>query len=397
MKTPQLAVSACALLGATTFSPLAARAQVSDPEIKELISRVAHAYGAVTGYGCRIELEFNAGANTQKISSTLVFKKPRMLAAEVKEGEAGGRIVVDGKTAYTDSTRDKKQYLRQAVDTDESFMQAFAMSRAGGVGLLPILLNGRDIEKQLIPGNPTSVKKDPDETIDGVACAVVTAVITAGPRTMRYQFAFGKTDYFLRRLAIYQGSEGGKPQVLETHSEVTAAPAVTEATFKFVPAPGAVAAAPPKEPAMYDPRVKVGAVPLPISGKDLLGKPVSLTQYKGRVVLIDFWATWCGPCVAELPNVISAYNKYKAKGFDVLGISLDREGDRGKLTSFIKEHKMPWRQIYDGRFWQAANAKAYGVQSIPFTVLIGRDGKIAAVGARGEALAPAVEKALAKK
>ena len=109
---------------------------------------------------------------------------------------------------------------------------------------------------------------------------------------------------------------------------------------------------------------------------------------------MDFWATWCGPCVAELPNVLAAYTKFHDQGFEILGISLDRENDRPKLEKFIQDKNMPWRQIYDGKFWEAANAKSYGVQSIPFTLIIGKDGKIAAVGARGEALAPAIEAAL---
>jgi hypothetical protein len=100
--------------------------------------------------------------------------------------------------------------------------------------------------------------------------------------------------------------------------------------------------------------------------------------------------------VAELPNVIAAYKKYHSKGFEIVGVSLDQANQGEKVTAFAKEKGMPWRQIYDGKFWEAANAKAYGVQSIPFTLLVGTDGKIAAVGARGEALAPAIEAALAK-
>ncbi|MDQ2799243.1 MAG: TlpA family protein disulfide reductase, partial [Armatimonadota bacterium] len=143
-------------------------------------------------------------------------------------------------------------------------------------------------------------------------------------------------------------------------------------------------------------RLKPGASPIAFTAKDLSGRPVSLAQYKGKVVLLDFWATWCGPCVGELPNVVAAYNKFHPKGFDVLGISLDNAGDHDPVLAFTKEHHMPWRQVYDGGGWQSKTATLYSIHSIPFTLLIGRDGKIAAVGARGSALAPAVKAALAK-
>jgi peroxiredoxin len=225
---------------------------------------------------------------------------------------------------------------------------------------------------------------------------VFAAVLGEGDRQSRFVYAFGKKDHLLRKLTLGSAKEGENPAVVETYTDVTLQPAVTDATFKYVPAAGAVATAPPKEPAMFDERLKVGAAPFPLKGSDLAGKPVSLTDYKGKVVLLDFWATWCGPCVGELPNVVAAYNKYHAKGFDIIGVSLDQPNAKQKLQSFIKEKNMPWRQIYDGKFWEAENAKAYGVRAIPFTLLIGKDGKIAAVGARGEALAPAIEAALKK-
>jgi thiol-disulfide isomerase/thioredoxin len=135
----------------------------------------------------------------------------------------------------------------------------------------------------------------------------------------------------------------------------------------------------------------------PVLGID--GKPLSVAEYRGKVVLIDFWATWCGPCLAEMPNVIAAYDKYHARGFDIIGVSLDQPAGQATLPAFLKDHKMPWRQFCDGKFWGNELAVKYGIQAIPASFLLDRDGKIIASGLaiRGPALAPAIEAALAAK
>ncbi len=139
----------------------------------------------------------------------------------------------------------------------------------------------------------------------------------------------------------------------------------------------------------------VGATFPDFNEKDTDGKPLSIANYKGKVVLIDFWATWCGPCVKELPNVLQAYEKHHAAGFEIIGISLDSQAE--KLEKFVKEKNMPWPQFFDGKGWENKLAQQYGVNSIPATYLLDREGKIIGKGLRGEKLEEAVAAALAKK
>jgi thiol-disulfide isomerase/thioredoxin len=128
------------------------------------------------------------------------------------------------------------------------------------------------------------------------------------------------------------------------------------------------------------------------SEKDLLGNPLSVSKYKDKVVLVDFWATWCVPCVAELPNIIKAYNKHHGNGFEVIGISLDY--DEQKLKSFLKVKEIPWLQYFDGKGMQNKLAAKYGIDTAPATFLLDGQGRIIGQDLRGEALEEALTKAL---
>ena len=126
---------------------------------------------------------------------------------------------------------------------------------------------------------------------------------------------------------------------------------------------------------------------------DTAGQPVSPADFRGKVLLLDFWASWCGPCKDEMPNVIAAYGKLHDQGFEILGVSLDEA--RTDMDAYLAEQpEMKWRQVCDEQGWEAAVGQVYRVQSIPASFLLDREGRIYQTDLRGEALAAAVEELL---
>lgn len=137
------------------------------------------------------------------------------------------------------------------------------------------------------------------------------------------------------------------------------------------------------QPPQGDESVKIGMDAPEISLPDPSGKVRSLSSLKGKVVLLDFWASWCGPCRRSNPHVVEMYNKYKDKGFDVFSVSLDRPDGKQAWISAIQQDGLVWpNHVSDLKFWDSAPAALYGVHAIPKTFLIGKDGKVVAVNPR---------------
>ena len=133
--------------------------------------------------------------------------------------------------------------------------------------------------------------------------------------------------------------------------------------------------------------------PVPdFSATDLDGKPISLEQYRGKVVLLDFRATWSSPCLEDTPNVKKVYDAYKDKGFDIIGLSLDN--DEKMLRDHLKKHQIPWRQVYSGKRWDSPIPQQYGIRNIPSGWLIDRDGTLISQQANGPLLELLVSEAV---
>lgn len=128
----------------------------------------------------------------------------------------------------------------------------------------------------------------------------------------------------------------------------------------------------------------VGGMAPDFTQKTPEGEELSLSSLKGKVVLIDFWASWCGPCRRENPNVVRLYNKYKEKGFEVIGVSLDKT--KSRWVDAIKKDNLTWQHVSDLKGWQNAVAQEYGVSSIPHTLLLDKEGKIIATKLRAHTL-----------
>jgi len=392
-------LTACGVLVfSASLSAVPARsAPAPDSPALTVLKQAVTAQKAVTALSATLTMVSTGSAGDKNQTVSFAFQKGSGAKATIADKTGPlAQIISDGKT-YTTYDLHTKQYRTQPLPTGQT---AESVVLDQSQASLPQMMS----HPEGLVANLGDAKVHPvlsTQTLGTTPVDVITVYVPFKPNDpkMVASLAIGHDDHLLRRLketlTMVQKGKAKTFTHTETLSDLNLTPTLTAADFAFTPPAGATAAPPEAaEPSMYDPHLKAGAQPFALTAKDLSGKPLTLDQYKGKVVLMDFWATWCGPCIGEMPNVIASYKKYHAAGFDVVGISLDQ--DKSSLTTFIAQNKMPWRQVFDGKGWGSAVAQQYGVHSIPFGLLLNRDGTIAAVSVRGDDLPTAIQAALAK-
>lgn len=365
-----------------TVAPAPA-ADAVDPAIKALFEKSAQAYKALNDVSMHVVITRKSGETTTTTNSDVSWSGEDKARVEVVTDKGRTVHIADGAkfSEDVDATTYRSDDAKGIVGRIRSLQRLQSAANLP----LPYILTGTNFLEVLPKWE--SAKVLPDGSVQ------LVALLGKEPNAANYTFniAIDPADNLMRRVELTTTVKDKVTVYTTTFSDVKTAPQFTPTTFTYTPAAGAKLYV---EPPMYDPKLVVGATPFELKGKDMEGKTHSWNEYKGKVVLLDFWATWCGPCIGELPNVLKNYETYHPQGFEIIGVSLD--DDKKALTDFIKARDLKYVNLFDGQGWKNVDGQTYGVQAIPFTLLIGKDGKIAAVNPRGEKLEPALKEALAK-
>ena len=366
-----------------------------DPAAVQLFDRAVAAYAALDGLSLDFVTTQSSGGKPARTlaSGNWAFLRPGKFRLEITKNNQTRLLLSNGPTV-TSQTGDAA-FQSEPLETPMMAQSAGAIPGAGGF-LLLLLMTGDNSRSPNFSAQWSRVQLRSAPDFD--VLEMTTRPPNGVPEETLKIYLEPKTHLLARvESAKTRAPQNTPQQTAETKFSVTTFASqmtkVVPALFEFQTPPGATLTALNQESVPAQQRFAVGDKPLEFREKTLDGRSLSLNDYRGKVVLLDFWATSCSPCVAELPAIQSYYNKYRAQGFEVVGISLD--DDEATLRAWVKARNLAWPQLFGGGRPENRDAQNYGVYTIPFTLLIGKDGVIAAVNPQAEALEPAIQAALA--
>jgi thiol-disulfide isomerase/thioredoxin len=405
----------------------AATATEVDPAAREFIEKFRGAVKEINDFSCTAVQTMTSGdsADTQSGDLVMTLKRPakggpatlKQFRIESKHAGINAVWAFDGKAAYKIDHAGKTFAGMEAPDGVARPVQEIAL-------VVPNWIYGSDVLSN--PGATLiGAKMLPDAQFDGVTCRVVeyrVVIVTPGlpdenadgktsplKMTMRQVRHVGAADLIPRKIESHTTFTGGPEPLAErvftgTYTHVKANLRPAPETFVLKAPPGYATATPDAEdlgiPSKNGPKLKfaVGDAAPAFALKNPDGQEVSLASQKGRVVLLDFWATWCGPCKMAMPGVQKLHEKYQGKKVSIFGVNTWERGSVEKPKSYMADHKYTYTLLLGGD----ALAKQYGLSGIPTFVLIGPDGKILHIGVgydeeQEEHLAGMIDKALEGK
>jgi outer membrane lipoprotein-sorting protein/peroxiredoxin len=309
--------------------------------------------------------------------ATISWKRPdKVIAVKTSANGDVARVVSDGKTRWIVTPQQKGIYLKQPSTGNSIFdsLKSINVSTPG----LGIILDGQAVDTMLDQGL-ASLKLGGVSSFENISVQkVIGNIDLPSGGTTTETFLIGTNDGLLRRMTMDYSTSAGHLQIVETHSSINFNPSLSVSVFTFTPAAGAKSADSynSTNPDKYKPAVSVGHALPNFQSVDLNGKPISLADYKGKVVIIHFFSTW-EQSAESVPDVVKLYNKYKSKGLVVIGVSLD--GRRDRVAQLVANDSVPYRVVFDGKQWKNAVARQYGIRVLPTTLLVARDGILVAI------------------